>query len=101
MSHYAMRVWNQSHKGSWMLHGHSHGTLEPMVSGRVIQNMVSKKKYNDLLQLADGTHAENCANGKTMDVGIDTRADLRPYSFDEIKTIMDSQHIAIVDSHAK
>lgn len=27
MSHYAMRVWNKSHKGSWMLYGHSHGTL--------------------------------------------------------------------------
>lgn len=27
MCHYAMRVWNKSHYGSWMLHGHSHGTL--------------------------------------------------------------------------
>jgi calcineurin-like phosphoesterase family protein len=27
MSHYAMRVWNQMHRGAWMLHGHSHGNL--------------------------------------------------------------------------
>lgn len=27
MSHYAMRVWNKSHHGSIMLHGHSHGSL--------------------------------------------------------------------------
>lgn len=27
MSHYAMRVWNKSHYGSWMLYGHSHGSL--------------------------------------------------------------------------
>lgn len=27
MCHYAMRVWNKSHKGSWMLYGHSHHTL--------------------------------------------------------------------------
>lgn len=27
MCHYAMRVWNQMHRGSWMLHGHSHGNL--------------------------------------------------------------------------
>lgn len=28
--HYAMRVWERSHYGSWMLYGHSHGTLPPL-----------------------------------------------------------------------
>ena len=27
MCHYAMKVWNKSHYGSWHLYGHSHGTL--------------------------------------------------------------------------
>lgn len=27
MFHYAMRVWNRSHHGSFMLYGHSHGSL--------------------------------------------------------------------------
>lgn len=27
LCHYAMRVWNQSHRGNLMLYGHSHGTL--------------------------------------------------------------------------
>ena len=27
--HYAMRTWPRSHYGSWQLHGHSHGSLEP------------------------------------------------------------------------
>jgi len=27
LSHYAMRVWNRRHHGSWQLYGHSHGTL--------------------------------------------------------------------------
>ena len=28
MCHYAMRVWNKKHHGSYHLFGHSHGTLE-------------------------------------------------------------------------
>ena len=28
--HYAMRAWARSHYNSWMLYGHSHGTLEPV-----------------------------------------------------------------------
>jgi len=27
--HYACRVWNKSHRGSWQLYGHSHSNLEP------------------------------------------------------------------------
>lgn len=27
LSHYAMRVWNASHHGTWHLYGHSHGSL--------------------------------------------------------------------------
>lgn len=27
LSHYAMKVWDRSHYGSWQLFGHSHGTL--------------------------------------------------------------------------
>lgn len=27
LCHYAMKVWDGSHKGAWQLYGHSHGTL--------------------------------------------------------------------------
>jgi calcineurin-like phosphoesterase family protein len=27
LCHYAMRVWNRSHRGAWQLYGHSHGSL--------------------------------------------------------------------------
>lgn len=30
MCHYAFKVWNKSHYGSWNLYGHSHGTLAPV-----------------------------------------------------------------------
>jgi len=28
LCHYAMRVWNQSHRGVWQLFGHSHNTMK-------------------------------------------------------------------------
>jgi len=31
-SHYPMRSWNKSIHGSWNLHGHSHGMLEPLTN---------------------------------------------------------------------
>lgn len=30
LCHYAHRVWNKSHYGSWMLYGHTHGKLDPL-----------------------------------------------------------------------
>lgn len=30
LSHYAMRTWRSSHKGSWQLYGHSHGSLSEL-----------------------------------------------------------------------
>lgn len=32
--HYAMRTWNCAHRGSWHLHGHSHGSLEELSTAR-------------------------------------------------------------------
>ena len=32
LCHYAMRVWDRSHYGSWHLYGHSHGNLPPWKS---------------------------------------------------------------------
>lgn len=28
--HYGCRVWNKSHRGSWLLYGHSHDSLPPL-----------------------------------------------------------------------
>lgn len=32
LCHYAMRVWENSHHGSWHLYGHSHGTLPELLN---------------------------------------------------------------------
>ena len=34
LCHYALRVWDRSHYGSWHLYGHSHGHLPGLVAGR-------------------------------------------------------------------
>ena len=34
MLHYAMRVWNCSHHGSWHLYGHSHGNLPDLPNSK-------------------------------------------------------------------
>lgn len=73
MSHFSMRVWNKSHHGSWMLYGHSHGTLP---------------EYNSGLNYY-----------KTMDVGVDTNSDFKPYSFEEIKEIMKYRVTLQIDHH--
>lgn len=81
LCHYAMRVWNLSHKGSWMLYGHSHGTLP---------------NYRD-----DEQSFDNMKDifYKTMDVGIDTHENFRPYHFDEIVYMMRNRVNLNVDHH--
>lgn len=56
--HFPMASWIEAENGSWMLHGHYHGS-----------------KVDDNIY-------------KRMDVGIDTHPELRPYSFNEIKEYM-------------
>lgn len=63
MCHYPMRSWHKAGKGSWMLYGHEHGDL--------------KNEFYD-----------SC---KTMDVGIDTHPDFRPYHLEEIREIMNNR----------
>lgn len=86
LCHYAMRVWNKSHKGSWMLYGHSHGTLDDR-----------KPKFPDATWIGDAYYIKN---SKSMDVGIDTHSKFRPWSLSEIKDIMDKRQILLnVDHH--
>lgn len=47
MCHYAMRVWNQCHRGSWMLHGHSHGNLTD-IGGKTMDVGVDCHEYRPI-----------------------------------------------------
>lgn len=89
LCHYAMRVWNQSHRGSIMLYGHSHSSLDTLKHTNIIANNVNSY-YS--------TH-------KTMDVGIDNIKrifnEYRPISLTEILKIMDNKNILYIDHHEK
>lgn len=69
MSHYAHRTWAASHKGSWMLYGHTHSKLD---------------------------HEDRNSQRKTLDVGVDNTINYNkpfgePWSFKEIQKLFNSK----------
>lgn len=66
LCHYAMRAWNRSARGSWMLFGHTHNTLAP---------------YGKSVDVGVDSTA------------ITGKAEYRPFSFEEIKKFMDKKEI--------
>lgn len=94
LCHYAMRTWDKAHHGSWMLFGHSHGTLgeyqyigPSMKSGNLVTCDLVTKSY------------------KTIDVGIDNIYNIykeyRPISLHELKHLMNNRPSLEVDHHNK
>ena len=73
LMHYPIMGWKNVHRGSWMLYGHMHGTYEFMKDER--KRLL---KFNPYI------------GSKTMDVGVDTN-NLTPWSYYEIKSIMDKR----------
>jgi calcineurin-like phosphoesterase family protein len=70
LCHYAMKVWNRSHHGTWMLYGHSHHTMPP-----------------------DYTI-------KSFDVGLDGAGyDYKPLSYYQVKNLMSAHGQETVDHH--
>ncbi len=70
MCHYALKVWDGSHYGKWMLHGHSHGSLP--------------RDYSI----------------KSIDVGIDCPwTNFSPLSYDDVELLMSEHRITAVDHH--
>ena len=48
MCHYAFKTWNGSHRGSWNLHGHSHGTLPRDMNARQLDVGVDCQNYRPI-----------------------------------------------------
>lgn len=78
MSHYAHVVWPKSHRGTWHLFGHSHGSLNPWI-------------------------AKHMTNARMLDVGIDNAyamyGEYRPFSFKDIQAFMSAKTGESVDHH--
>lgn len=80
LCHYAMAVWDKSHRGCWQLYGHSHAGAEPWMD-------------------------KNLPGRRSFDVGVDNAYKVlgafRPWSFDEIKKIMDKRTGFSMDHHVQ
>jgi len=74
MSHYPILSWNREHHGSWMIHGHCHGSL-----------MKSNQDYY---------------KRKVLDVGCNC-IDYRPISYGEIKNIMTKKEVSNIGHHGE
>lgn len=69
LCHFAMRSWNQSHRGSWQLYGHSHGSLP------------------------DDPHA------LSLDVGVDAGWNYIPAAYEDVKALMSKKTWKAIDHH--
>jgi len=71
-SHYALMTWDKMYRGSWMLHGHSHGSLPCDLTKR------------------------------RLDVGVDTpRANYRAVAFDRLEREMQMHGFTPIDHHGE
>lgn len=73
MSHYPMMIWHKNHHGSWMVCGHSHGSLPQ-----------TRPEFNGV--------------GKILDLGIDVH-NYFPIDFTQLKAIMDKKELHLPDHH--
>jgi calcineurin-like phosphoesterase family protein len=100
LCHYPLRTWNKSHYGSWMLHGHCHGRLEHQIPARLLRELIEAGKWDVIRRLANNEDIPDYyPNGRTLDVGIDTHTEFRPYSIVEVAEIMKERTFMGVDSH--
>ena len=78
LCHYAMAVWDKSHRNAWQLYGHSHSTIEKALDSHF-------------------------KGRRSMDVGVDNAKNVlgeyRPFTTEELQRIMDKRDGHVVDHH--
>jgi calcineurin-like phosphoesterase family protein len=80
LNHYAMAVWQDSHKGAWHFYGHSHSRAEEWLD----------------------THLPG---RRSIDVGVDNAARMlgmyRPWTFEELRALLDGRTGCAIDHHGR
>jgi len=78
LCHYAMAIWNGSHKGNWHFYGHSHAGAEPWME-------------------------EHFPGRRSLDVGVDNAfkilGEYRPFSYEELANLMAKRAGFSMDHH--
>ena len=90
MSHYPMKSWHHSYYGTWMLFGHCHGNLRQHIPTWMLKQLMEEERWQDLRAIANDEVVEGIyPHGFSMDIGVDTHPEFKPYSFEEIKAYME------------
>jgi hypothetical protein len=62
--------------------------------------LLENRRLDDVWKLARNENVKDvCPNGRSMDVGIDTHPEFRPYSIVEIHKYMEDKFFQKVDGH--
>jgi calcineurin-like phosphoesterase family protein len=97
MCHYAFRIWNKSHFGTWSLYGHSHGNLiepENLLSMDVGVDATARR----LVEPQSSRWTWN-PDGRIMpDI---CKPEYRPISYAEVKAIMATRTWKPIDHHRR
>lgn len=99
LCHYAMRVWDRSHYGSWQLYGHSHNSLPEVETMRSMDIGVDAVASR-LLRERDAYKPDDQKMVITAKHRFhDHRSFYRPISYDEVKAVMKTRLWEPVDHH--
>lgn len=111
MGHYAPRVWNESHRGSLYLYGHSHSSLPDLLGSKSIDvgvdceygisngRLAMTGNFNKEAITAKDEWNEEYTGYQTTKLDKVIHKRFHPFSFAEIQEIMSHKRTVLVDHH--